>query len=142
MTFPEGMGAGVSPLRLAAADMAARRTEAEVDTATAFLTLIGLGFREIGGYVVARSRRAGEPAEHVHAPTVGRPARTDCVMGYAGPLRRAGPPPPERGARRAMRRSRLAAPERDRTGRQVGMPASCAGPGTDGLGPSSRGTTS
>jgi len=90
MTFAEGVGAGMTSLGFAATHVPAGGAQAKVEPTAAFLAPVGLGFREIDGYVVAVRGGAGEPAEDVHAPTVDRPARADCAMGYAGP-------PPEGG---------------------------------------------
>jgi len=156
MPIAEGVGARMTSLGFAATHVPAGGAQAKVEPTAALLALIGLGLRERGGNVVALRGGAGEPAEDVHAPTVDRPPRADCAMGYAGPapevgcpsfhgvgVRRGGAEPCELHPRSPFARASAGGSRAGPDGKARRWHARVVrGPGTGGLGPSSRRTTS
>jgi hypothetical protein len=77
-----GMDARVAGLRVAAADMPARRAEADVEPASAFLAAVRL----CGGYrcreMAARLRRAEQLREDLHAASIGPESTARCHAAY------------------------------------------------------------
>jgi hypothetical protein len=83
VAFGESVRPGVAALGFAAGYVTARRAHPQVEPATALLAPVGLRLWNRSRQVFTRRRGAGEAAEKVHAPTVGRGAVPDCEMAHA-----------------------------------------------------------
>lgn len=77
------MGAGVTALRLTAADVAARGAQPEVEAAATLLAAVGQWCRHVRGNMLAGVGGREEALKQVHAATVGDCRRRRCKPAHS-----------------------------------------------------------